>query len=150
MLVPRTPNAEHHSFSLLQARSVASRTRHKANSSLGAASSSTLWPRRATPRARCSREGREAISHSRSPILVYNHNCACARPWINGLVQEATSVTMSLAPPFCARGGGGSRQRGNSLPTPLLTFAMESQVTQMKSWIAQSNIFPHSYTCDIF
>ena len=42
MLVPRTPNAEHHSYSLLQARSVASRTRHTANRSLGALSSSTL------------------------------------------------------------------------------------------------------------
>ena len=62
-----------------------------------------------------------------SVLFLPDHNCTCARPWKNGLVQEATfTITMCLAPPLlCAR--GVSRQRGNSLYTPLTRFRLRSR-----------------------
>ena len=108
MLLPRTPNAEHRSYSLLHARSVASRTRHvhTANRTLGA----PLY----RPSRKMRREGREAIPRSRhedtrasvlfSCTRPFFHNCTCARPWSGSSGSLCTTSRCAWPHSFCARG----------------------------------------------
>ena len=118
MLASRMPNAEHHSYSLLQAR----RTRHTANRSLGAPSSSTSL---AEPRLLAPRRPRIALKISVPRLCLCTIQTIIAHELYHGKTVWFKRLYTSVQPgstPFVREEGGGgvSRQRRNSLYTPLL------------------------------
>ena len=118
MLVPRTPHAEHHYYSLLQARSIASRTRRTANRSSGSSThgATPSHTDNVVPR----RLGYARLFHSqglgdeviRAPVLLsctrpFFQDCLCARPLKRSgyfYIQPHVHVC-ARSHPFCARGG---------------------------------------------